>query len=125
MAKTTLCLPTPPSVNALYYNRKGGNGRGRIKTPAYRKWLTEADKWLLTQKRGIKKVEGRCSVEIRIPRVRGDANNYTKAACDYLVSRELTDDDRLQVKVSVEIVPELDCCEIFIIPLDNQTQGGL
>lgn len=120
-----LRLPIPPSVNALYFNRKYGKGRGRIKTPAYRRWLKEADGWLLIQKRGLKKVEGRCAVEIRIPQVRGDANNYPKSVCDFLVSRELTDDDKFHVKVSVEIVTELDCCEIFIIPLDNQTQGGL
>lgn len=114
-----LRLPIPPSVNSLYFNRKSGIGRGRIPTPAYRKWLAEADKWFLMQKRGLKKVEGPCSVEIRIPPGRYDAGNMTKAPQDFLVSRELTDDDKFHVKVSVEIVAELDCCEIIIEPLDK------
>ena len=119
MIKTILRLPVPPSVNALYFNRKGGKGRGRIKTPAYRSWLAEADGWYLTQKRNIQKVGGPCSVEVHIPRTRGDANNYLKATCDYLVSRNITDDDKFHVKVSIEVVAELDCCEIFIEPLDR------
>ena len=118
-------LPTPPSVNSLYFNRKYGKGRGRIKTPAYRKWLAEADRWLLLQKKDIKKVSGECSVEIRMPRTRGDANNYTKATCDYLVSRELTDDDKWHIKVSIEFVRGMDCCEILITPLDSEPQVGL
>lgn len=119
MVKTILRLPTPPSVNSLYYNRKGGKGRGRIKTPAYRKWLAEADGWYLTQKRQVQPQSGRLSIEIRLPSIRGDATNRIKAAEDYLVSRGITGDDRHNHKVSVEIVPKLDCCEIFIEPLDR------
>ena len=119
MAKTILRLPTPPSVNALYYNRKNGKGRGRVKTPAYCKWLAEADGWYLMQKRQIQPQSGRLSIEIRLPSIRGDASNRIKAAEDFLVSRGITGDDRHNHKVSVEIVPELDCCEIFIVTLDN------
>ena len=35
-------LPCPPSVNAMYYNRKrGGGGRGRVKSAKYRDWLRD------------------------------------------------------------------------------------
>ena len=119
MQKTIIRLPTPISVNALYYNRKGGKGRGRIKTPAYRAWLAEADGWYLTQKRNIKPLRGRLEIQIRLPSIRGDATNRIKSAEDFLVSREITGDDRHNHKVSVEIVPELDCCEIIILALDK------
>ena len=119
MPKTTIRLPTPPSVNSLYFNRKSGNGRGRVKTPAYRKWLAEADGWYLTQKRQIQCQSGKLRIEICLPKIRGDASNRIKAAEDYLVSRGITGDDRHNHKVSVEIAPELDCCEISITPLDK------
>ena len=119
MQRTTLRLPVPPSVNALYFNRKGGKGRGRIKTPAYRSWLAEADGWYLTQRRQVQCQSGKLHIEIRLPPIRGDATNRIKAAEDYLVSRGITGDDRHNHKVSVEIVTELDCCEIIIEPLDK------
>ena len=124
MQKTIIRLPIPISVNALYYNRKGGKGRGRIKTPAYRRWLAEADKWLLMQKRGLKKIEGLCSVLIQVPPTRADVYNLGKAPQDFLVSRELTDDDKFHVKVSLEVVPGLDCCLITIIPLTSEPALG-
>lgn len=113
-------LPVPPSVNNLYYNRTRGNGRGRIKTPAYRKWLAEADKWLLTQKRDLTTMTGRLEISIRIPPLRrGDASNKIKAAEDFLVSRKITGDDRNNHKVSIEVDHEVDCCEIAIEYLDS------
>ena len=124
MQRTTIRLPTPPSVNDLFYNRKTGVGRGRIKTPAYRKWLAEADGWYLLQKRQVQCQVGRLNIEIRLPLIRGDASNRIKAAEDYLVSRGITGDDRHNHKVSVEIVPELDCCEILITPLTNEPALG-
>lgn len=108
-------LPLCPSVNSLYFNRSRGAGRGRIRTARYRKWLREADSYLLAQKHW--KVPGEVSIEIRTSKLRGDANNYIKAICDYLVSRELTDDDRLHTKVSIEVDPWIldGLCRILIM----------
>lgn len=60
---------------------------------------------------------GEVWVEIRTPKLRGDANNYIKAICDYLVSRELTEDDRLHTKVSIEVDPWIvdGLCRISIM----------
>jgi Holliday junction resolvase RusA-like endonuclease len=92
-------LPLAPSCNNLFIN----NRRGRCKSPAYRKWLKAADKYVLTQWGEIKKVVGKATVLVRIPHsARGDAENRLKATCDYLVSRELTDDDRNYTRVTVE-----------------------
>ena len=119
-------LPVPPSTNAMYFNRKYGKGRGRIKTPAYRKWLVEADGWYLEQKRRlIHPPRVPLSIKIMLPKIRGDASNRIKAAEDYLVSRGITGDDRHNHEVSVKIVPELDCCVISITPLDSPPQVGL
>lgn len=116
-------LPLCPSVNALYLNRKGGKGRGRIKTPQYRQWLAAADAFYLMQKRSLKKVSGLTEIKIVIckPHPLADPNNYVKALCDYLVSRNLTDDDKHQWKVSIEVNESLPKgeCVIFINPLTS------
>ena len=115
-----LTLPTPPSVNALYANRKRGRGRGRIKTKAYRDWLVQADKWLLTQKRNLPKepVAGNLKLIITIPMSkRSDASNFVKAPEDFLVSRMITGDDRNNWEVTVKKDTLLDCCFIEILPI--------
>ena len=114
-------LPVPPSVNSLYYNRKSGRGRGRIKTPAYRQWLAEADKWFLLQKRGIKPLVAQpLKLTIRLPAsVRGDSSNYIKAPEDYLVSREITADDKNNWEVTVTKDKTLNCCVIDILPISG------
>jgi Holliday junction resolvase RusA-like endonuclease len=113
-----LLLPIPPSVNALYLNRKGGRGRGRIKTPAYRLWLAEADRWFLVQKRGLRpKTTGQLTILIELPAsIRGDVSNRIKAAEDYLVSREITGDDKNNWEVTVRKDKLVDCCKITISP---------
>src|SRR6185436_17438534 len=96
----SLKLPLPPSVNALYYNKKSG-GRG-LTTP-YRKWKVQADYWYLIQKQSVKPVTGRCQIIIRLPEgMRGDASNRIKAAEDYLVSREITSDDKHNREVTAK-----------------------
>jgi hypothetical protein len=114
-----LILPVPPSVNALYGNRrKGTKGPGRYKTAAYRNWLRIADSYLLGQKRpwasGPSRVEqmtGPLEIRIRLPlKARGDVSNRIKAIEDYLVSREITGDDRHNWRVSIErSLDGLDC----------------
>ena len=116
MSPFLLRLPIPPSVNEMYYNRKGGKGRGRIKTAKYRKWIAEADKWYLEQKKNIQRVTGPYELSIKLPKIRGDLSNRIKIAEDYLVSREITSDDRYNRKISIEIDETLQCCEISIIP---------
>ena len=112
MQKTlTINLPLPPSVNALYWNKKG---KGRIKTKTYKAWLSEADVWMLPQMRFIAPVTGPCEVKILLPKVRGDISNRIKAVEDYLVSREITGDDRHNRKVSVEVKESAVCCEVLV-----------
>lgn len=113
-----LRLPLPPSVNNLYptiRDRRTGKLR-RIKSDEYKRWLDQADKWLTTQKRTLRKISGPCSILIRIPVSRADASNRIKVAEDFLVSRELTDDDKHNRRVTVEVDEKLECCEIIILP---------
>lgn len=98
-AVATFYLPVPPSVNELYGNRPGG----RFRTRKYREWINACDREALVQKLGQLQFRGRLSVEIRLPKIKGDASNRIKAAEDYLVSRNITGDDRHNHRVCVEI----------------------
>lgn len=111
-----LRLPTPPSVNALYYNCCGKGKRGRGKTKRYRDWIKEADSWFLMQKRELGQVRGPCDVMIMFPKTRKDLSNMIKALEDYLVSREITGDDKNNHSITVKRDVSLTCCEIFIKP---------
>lgn len=115
----TVILPVPPSVNALYANRKFGRGVGRYKTREYRDWLTQADICFSAQKLGREPtMTGPLEVEIRLPKIRGDVSNRIKAAEDYLVSRLITGDDKNNRKVTAEIDESLgEFCHITITPL--------
>lgn len=93
MRELTFRLPIPPSVNRLYYAK-----RGRPRTKEYRAWLAEADKWAMMQDlgrgTGKKRISGKYTATIVLPRIRGDADNRIKATLDWLASRGITDDDR-------------------------------
>jgi Holliday junction resolvase RusA-like endonuclease len=84
-------LPTPPSVNAMYKNAR----RGRVKTDAYKDWITEAGYCYNTQKKRGPDIEGPYRVEIHLPKnVRGDIDNRQKAVLDFLVMVGATPDDK-------------------------------
>lgn len=72
----------PPSVNAIYANKRNG---GRMKTRKYAAWRKQAEWELHLQHRPAKPITCRVAVEIKLPmRTRGDAENRSKAACDAL-----------------------------------------
>lgn len=83
-------LPYPPSVNALFTNRRGGRSR----TKAYDAWLYEAGVELLRQ--GARQLTGPVAVYIDayLPdkRVR-DIDNICKPCLDIATKRSLIDGD--------------------------------
>ena len=113
-------LPIPPSVNALYYNRKrpAKGQRGRGKTAKYRHWIAEADKWYLMQKASIKPMRGKLEIQIRVPKTRADISGLIKSAEDFLVSREITGDDKHNHRISIQVDETVDCCVVTILPME-------
>lgn len=112
-----LKLPIPPSINSAYANRKGGKGRGRYKTRAYKDWLIEADLAAWPQWRTLEPVTGPAMVCVKLPmKMRGDVSNRVKVAEDYLVSRGLTGDDSKNVFVGAVRSAEVPdgMCEIVV-----------
>ena len=119
MKTAKIYLPVPPSVNALYFNVPK---RGRVKTALYKNWINSADALLMTQK-PLPRIRGRLSVRITIPaKTRGDASNRIKAAEDFLVSREITGDDKHNWEVCCK--KQGTECYVEIISLDSQPNMG-
>ena len=88
-------LPAPPSTNALFANVRG---KGRVKTLAYRKWLTNSGLILNASRSGKKlTLDAPAAVTIRIGQCNQarDADNFAKGICDLLVSAGVLRGDNL------------------------------
>jgi len=117
----TLDLPIPPSVNSMYANRKGGRGKGRYKTKEYKDWLRRADHYVIAQSWRIDYIPGPCDLHIKVPaKMRGDVDNRIKAVADYLVSRQITADDKFYRKVSIERCESVSCCVATVTPAESE-----
>lgn len=106
-----LMLPMPPSVNALYANRRGG----RMKTAAYKAWIDEAGWRLHTQT--CERIEGDVTVVYAFgPRCKkSDLFNREKALSDLLVSHGIIEDDRKIVSGTVAWA-DVEGCRVEIWP---------
>lgn len=102
-AVTVFALASPPpSVNAMYANRKFGKGRGRIKTAAYTAWIRGEMSSLLAQR--AKPVPWPVDIRIEIPaRMRGDVDGRIKGCVDLLVQAGIIPDDGKRFVHSVTI----------------------
>lgn len=100
----TFAVPTPPSVNKLYANRRGpGKARGRYKTQPYKDWIRTASWELVFQKAHTRSIKGRYKLSIVLPRIRGDADNRIKALSDFCVAMCLVDDDQYCDEIHVKV----------------------
>src|SRR5215510_9542668 len=94
-------LPAPPSTNNLFLNR-GGRG-GRIKSPGYRSWITEAGWQLRIAHAGkITRTVAVC-VTLGLATRRPDVDNCLKALLDLLVAHEVIEDDAQVVEISARL----------------------
>lgn len=92
MQPVTITLPFPPSVNSLFANRQRGPSLrrgarvGRVATPRYRSWQSEADMTVMAAR--IRPISGSVNVEVTLhpPNgVRRDCDNHLKPILDCLV----------------------------------------
>lgn len=110
----TLTLKLPPSVNALYRNVARV---GRVKTAAYRSWVTAAHYSIIAQAIPPRLVEPPYHISIRLPlRMRGDASNRVKAIEDALVKAGVLSDDSRVYALTVRRDEEIsaDVCRVTI-----------
>lgn len=97
-------IPLPPSVNAAWQNVVG---KGRVRSPEYRRWHKQAYAELMLQKPG--RVVGKFAAVIDLGRVnrRCDADNRCKPILD-LLKGDVVEDDSLCERVSIgwsDLVP--------------------
>lgn len=91
VSRGTLMLSSPPpSVNALFFNRAKGKGRGR--TLVYRNWRAAADRELRAQEPWH--VPGKVRITVRVGGSRADIDNLCKGPLDALVAAGRIQDDR-------------------------------
>jgi Holliday junction resolvase RusA-like endonuclease len=90
-------LPLPPSINHAWQNVPG---KGRVRSPEYRRWHKLAFDELTLQRPG--KITGRFCVVISLGRIkrRADVDNRAKPVLD-LMSGVVTDDDAACERLSI------------------------
>ena len=87
-----LIVTAPPSVNSLYLNVKKV---GRVKAPAYRKWLDIAQ-WEAKQYK-VQLFDKPVSVQVGVGKATQarDLDNYLKPVLDFLVKIGVLKDDNM------------------------------
>jgi crossover junction endodeoxyribonuclease RusA len=116
---TTLVLPTPPSVNAMFRNVPG---KGRARTKLYEDWLGHAG-WRLRAQRPAK-VAGPVLILVGIERtsLSADVDNRIKALFDLLVAHNVIDNDKHIVGFAAAWSPDRDrLARLAIVPAGNLT----
>lgn len=102
MDKVEFSVPFPPSVNALFANRKQVGKRGRIATPAYTAWRVEAGLKVNVQR--VPHMPGPVSLEYTVAdQGRCDLGNLEKALTDLLVSSLIIDGDSRKTVRSIKM----------------------
>lgn len=118
--KFTFRLAPPPSTNALFFNL---HRKGRRKTKKYKGWIRDADCRYFLQKLHHVKIEGPYTVDIKMPPGRKDVDNCGKAIIDWMVSRNLTDDDKNLRKYTIGLA-DVGECIITVESLDECGSAG-
>lgn len=121
MTELTFDLPMPPSVNKIFANVPGV---GRVKTEAYKNWITEAG-WMLLAQRNIGTRRHRLlvgPVEVSVTAYRPankkrDLDNILKALLDLLTSTQTIKDDSQVVALSARWVEEGPPCTMKVKPI--------
>lgn len=114
---TTLTVPSPPSVNAMFKNIPG---KGRAKTQAYKDWIGHAG-WVLRSQRPTP-VHGPVIVLVGVERtsLSADVDNRIKALFDLLVTHKVIEDDKHIVGFAAAWSPERDrLARLAIMPAAN------
>jgi Holliday junction resolvase RusA-like endonuclease len=93
--KTVITLPFPVSVNAMYSNGRSG----RLKSPRYEAWLTEAGYALMVQRPVRIKGPVTLSYEVQdgSDGRRRDIGNLEKGPTDLLVAHGIIEGDHDQI----------------------------
>lgn len=117
---TRIELPFPVPLSACFTNAAG---RGRVATPRYKAWQTEA-LWSVKQQRA-QPIDGPVSVYVRLvapDKRHRDAGNCDKAICDILVKSGIIQDDsnRYVRLLTYEWCDDGPACLVTVLPREVQ-----
>lgn len=136
MKKVEVFLPYPPTVNQLYLNAAG---KGRVKTPKYREWITKASACVGVQ--APVRTTGWVTLDIQVIKPDGrkrDIMNLEKAVSDLLCVHKILEDDSFitlgqlcWVKLETTKYPKLDIfgeqvqtmCRVVVRECEEYDQG--
>lgn len=92
-------LAIPPSINHCFANVRGV---GRVKTPAYKKWISGELKALMAQR--ARPVQTPVAISMFVPEAsRADLSNHAKSVEDLLVKAGVIPDDSKKYVRSVSL----------------------
>ena len=106
----------PPSANSLYSNLPG---KGRVKSKAYRNWLTQANVMVMHPDRS--RIDMPCGAFISVvkpSRRRMDLMNREKALIDKIVSYGYLADDCLIQNFSMAWTTKIELSSEYVIPVE-------
>lgn len=116
-----LDLPAPPSTNNLFLNMPG---KGRIKSPEYRAWMTEAGWNIASQRKGAETMHAPVAVEIRLrrPRANADLDNRSKAVLDALQNHLVIGNDNLvhDLRIVWDLSVPIGRCLVTVTAIGRQ-----
>jgi crossover junction endodeoxyribonuclease RusA len=107
-------LPYPPSANGLYFNAKSG---GRVKTPRYEAWRTEAA-WLISLAKKTR-TEGPYGLTVLVGRPdkrRRDIDNLIKPISDALKHGGAIADDSECQCIEMKWHPDVTGVRVTVLP---------
>ncbi len=116
----SIILPFPPSVNSLFRNVTGRDGkpRGRVVTKKYKAWREEAAQALFEQE-PIARFTGPISLTLALGRPdkrKRDISNLVKAVEDLIVTHGIIADDSDVQRLSVYWTHGVHGCRVEIEP---------
>lgn len=116
---TSITLPMPPSVNAMYSSA----GKRRVKSKVYTMWTQEAGLKLNTQH--PKPIKGEVSIRIGLVAQSNrhqDADNRVKAVLDLLTTHKIIEDDSNKYvrDLNVRWLDQGPACSVTITPMGEQ-----
>ena len=116
-----LSLPAAPSLNNSTRNVRGV---GRVKSTRYKRWLKDADAHYMFQGLGHERIDVPFSVRMTFPHgLGGDVDGRAKLILDWMVSRNLTVDDKHCRRLLLQFGSSSGLVEIEVEPYVEGTYG--
>jgi hypothetical protein len=116
-------LPVAPPLNNAFFNV---HGKGRKKTTRYKNWIKSADDYYVLQALGrVPKITTPYTCKMTFPKdLLGDLDGRAKLILDWMVSRDLTIDDKHCRKMLLEYGDWKYDVQVEVEPHEQDGESG-